>query len=69
MGLGCRVVGAVFETRYAVAGHANSHFETASSPTSEYLEFPRRTHSGTIRARRRFSGSSSCAACCTAAEC
>ena len=63
-------------------GHANSHFETASSPTSEYLEFPRRSHSSILAlssdhcsamtfvgARRRFSGSSSCAACCTAAEC
>ena len=63
-------------------GHANSHFETASSPTSEYLEFPRRAHSSIpalfsnhcsamtlVGARRRFSGSSSCAACCTAAEC
>lgn len=63
-------------------GHANSHFETASSPTSEYLEFPRRAHSSILAlssnhysamtfvgAQPRFSGSSSCAACCTAAEC
>jgi hypothetical protein len=30
------------------SGHTNSHFETASSPTSEYLEFPRHTHSSTL---------------------